>query len=79
MPTPRPIIAASWVEKSGVVITWEARPARPIAVPRPSSAVRIGSPIARTEPKVTSSTIIAAMSPTAVAVPRDVRSACSIA
>ncbi len=72
-------MAASCVAKSGVVITCEARPASPIAVPSPSSAVRIGRPIASSEPNVISSTIIAAINPTAVAVPSDVRSACSIA
>ena len=79
MPTPRPIMAASCVAKSGVEMTCEPRPARPIAVPSPSSAVRIGSPMASTEPKVRSSTIIAAIRPTTVAVPMETFSVCSIA
>ena len=72
-------MAASCVAKSGVERTCEPRPASPIAVPSPKSAVRIGSPIASAEPNVISSTTIAAISPTAVAVPIDTRSTCSIA
>jgi hypothetical protein len=39
MPTPSPIMAASWAEKSGMSITCDASAIAPKAVPRPSSAV----------------------------------------
>ena len=45
----------------------EARPMSPTPVPRPISAVRIGMPMATNEPKVSSSTTIAATIPIAVA------------
>ena len=48
-----------------MLMNCEAMPARPIAVPRPSSAVTIGRPIASAEPNVSSRTIIAAIRPTA--------------
>ena len=79
MPTPSPIIAASSVAKSGMSITCEASPASPIPVPSPSRAVTIGRPIATNEPNVMNRMIIAARSPTAVAVPIDGFCACSIA
>ena len=46
--------------------TCETTPTRPIPVPSPKSAVTIGRPIARNEPKLISRTTIAASSPIAV-------------
>ena len=51
----------------------------PRPVPRPNSAVTIGSPIAITEPNVISRTTIAASRPTAVEMPKPGCSVCSIA
>ena len=45
------------------------RPIRPTPVPSPKSAVTIGSPIARNEPKLISSTTIAASTPMPVSDP----------
>ncbi len=47
-----------------------ASPISPRPVPSPSSAVRMGSPIASSEPKLSSNTTTAAMRPTPVAKPR---------
>ena len=56
--------------------TWVNRAITPRPVPSPNSAVTIGSPIAISEPKVRSSTTIAASSPTAVATPKPDCSVC---
>ena len=63
MPTPIPIIAASCVVNSGATITFDnsAQIANP--QPMPKSAVRIGRPIASSEPNATSRMMIAARSP----------------
>ncbi len=79
MPTPSPIISASSEEKSGMLIRRLPSPIRPRPVPRPSSAVRIGSPIASIEPKLTSSTMTAAPTPTSAVNPIEAWRACSIA
>jgi len=60
MPTPSPIIAASAGVKSLVSSTWVASVTRLSPVPSATSAVTIGRPMATTEPKVSSSTAIAA-------------------
>jgi len=60
-------------------ITRDARAIAPNAVPSPSSAVTIGSPIATNEPKAISSTTIAAARPTAPAAPKETSWTCSIA
>ena len=65
MPTPSPIISASSPAKSGIDITRLRSPISPKPVPSPSSAVAIGRPIASSEPKLISSTTIAAPIPTA--------------
>ena len=72
-------MAASSIAKLGMPISCEARPANPMPVPSPSSAVTIGRPIASSEPKVMNRMIMAASRPTAVAVPSDGFCACSIA
>ena len=59
--------------------TWLPSPITPSPAPRPSSAVRIGRPIASSEPKVMSSTATAASRPIAVAKPRPACWACWIA
>ncbi len=51
----------------------------PSPLPSPNSAVTIGSPIAISEPNVSSSTTIAASSPTAVEMPKPACSVASIA
>ena len=63
MPTPMPIIDASCVVMSGVVNTWldSATSAKP--TPMPNIAVRIGSPIASSEPNAMSRMITAAAMP----------------
>ncbi len=70
MPTPRPIISAKSEEKSTMSTSRLASPISPSPVPSPNSAVRIGSPIASSEPKLSSNTTTAAMRPTPVAKPR---------
>src|SRR6266511_1851855 len=79
MPTPRPIISASSEEKSTMSTRWLPSPITPRPAPRPNSAVTIGRPIASSEPKLSSSTTMAAMSPTPVAKPILVCWACLIA
>ena len=69
MPTPIPIIDANWVAKSGVAITWLRSPTKPRPMPMPKSAMRIGSPIARSEPKATRRITIAARMPMSSAGP----------
>ncbi len=63
MPTPMPIIAATWGTKFGVVRTLAMMPtpARDTAIPM--RAVRIGRPIAMRDPNATSKTTIAAAMP----------------
>ncbi len=79
MPTPSPIIAASSSEKFAVSRTCVPRPIRPAPVPSPKSAVTTGSPMARNEPKLTSSTTIAASTPIPVSEPGGATSVCWIA
>ena len=64
MPTPSPIISASCEEKSGMPSTRLSNLIRPRPVPRPNSALTIGSPIASIDPKLISSTTTAAPIPT---------------
>ena len=78
-PTPSPIIAASSEEKFGVLTTCVNSAISPRPVPRPNSAVTIGSPIAVSEPNVSSSTTTAASRPTPVATPKPSCSVSSIA
>ena len=63
MPTPRPIIARSSGEKVGTLRRWLTRSstAKPIATP--NSAVRMGRPMATTDPKAMSMMMIAAVMP----------------
>src|SRR5581483_6081544 len=63
MPTPRPIIVATSGVNSGVDMNRAITPMRLTAIPMPSSAVAIGSPMATTDPKATSSTTMAASRP----------------
>ena len=72
-------MAASSEEKLGVSTTCVNSAIAPKPVPRPNSAVTIGSPIAVSEPNVSSSTTIAASSPTAVDSPKPTCSVVSIA
>ncbi len=58
---------------------WLTSTTIPIPVPSPKSAVRIGSPIASSEPKLRSSTATAATRPTTMVEPIAVRCTCSIA
>jgi hypothetical protein len=53
MPTPRPIITASVVVKSGMETTWLTRVMIVAPVAMPAMAVPTGRPIASTEPKAT--------------------------
>ena len=63
MPTPRPIIAASCVLKSGIVNTWLPRVTSAMPVNSPNRAVPIGRPMASTEPKAMSRMTTAARMP----------------
>ena len=65
MPTPRPIIAASCGANSAVSKTWVPSVTRLRPTPSANSAVRIGRPIATTEPKVSSRMTTAASRPIA--------------
>ncbi len=64
MPTPMPIIAATCGTKLGVVRTLAMIPTPASETAIPMSAVRIGRPIAMSDPNATSNTTIAAMIPT---------------
>ena len=63
MPTPMPIIEATSGVKSGVEKTCAMTPTPATAMPTPTSAVRIGRPIATTEPNASRSTTTAARMP----------------
>ena len=63
MPTPRPIIAASCVVKSGATIRFESRMISAMPTPTPATATAIGRPIASTEPNETISTTTAKATP----------------
>ncbi len=63
MPTPSPIIAASCGANSAVSKTWVPSVTRLSPTPSANSAVMIGSPIATTEPKVSSRMTTAASRP----------------
>ena len=60
MPTPSPIIAAMAVVKSGMVATFDASATSAMPESRPASAVPMGRPMARTEPKAISRMMTAA-------------------
>ena len=64
MPTPRPIIAATCGAKSGVVKTLARIPTPASEIAMPMIAVRIGRPIAISEPNAKSRMMIAARMPT---------------
>ena len=51
MPTPMPIMAAISGAKVGTTRRWVTSSKRAIPIPRPNSAVMIGSPMATTDPK----------------------------
>ncbi len=72
-------MAASSEEKSGVSTTCVNSAITPRPVPRPNSAVTMGRPMAMSDPNVSSSTTIAASSPTAVEMPKPACSVISIA
>ena len=63
MPTPRPIIATSEVVKSGIGNKLLSTMTSEVPTPKPMSAVPIGRPIARTEPKASTKITIAASRP----------------
>ena len=65
MPTPSPIIVASVGATVGTSAMWLMSVMIDSPATRPNRAVRIGSPIATTVPKVNSSTITAIERPTA--------------
>ncbi|MEO8690331.1 MAG: hypothetical protein ABI611_19205 [Solirubrobacteraceae bacterium] len=65
MPTPRPIMLATAVDQSGTSMTAASRPTAAEEMPRPKSAVTIGSPAAISVPKVSTSTSAAIIRPTA--------------
>ena len=50
MPTPRPIITASSVVKSGIDMKWLPSVIRAVPVPMPKSATPTGRPTASTDP-----------------------------
>ena len=63
MPTPRPIIVATWGVNSGVFMNRARTEMRLTPIPMPSRAVTIGRPMATTDPKATRSTTTAASRP----------------
>ena len=63
MPTPMPIIDATWTVKSGVSTTAAHRPTEPNPMPMPITAVMSGSPAAMIEPKAISRITAAASRP----------------
>ena len=63
MPTPMPIIAASSWPKVGMAMAWLRRSMIAKEIATPKRAVRIGSPMAMTDPKATSRMITAARRP----------------
>ena len=63
MPTPSPIIAASSGEKVGITSRWVSSSSTAMPIASPSSATRIGRPIATTEPKAISMMKMAAVTP----------------
>jgi hypothetical protein len=66
MPTPIPIRPVTATVQSGTSTTFVSRAIRPPDVmPRPTSAIPIGSPAATTDPKAMSSTIAAPRRPSA--------------
>src|SRR5215211_4231066 len=65
MPTPMPIIATPCVVNSGIVSPLAVNCTSAMPVPIPASAVMIGKPAAKTEPKAISSTTNASMTPIA--------------
>src|SRR5215218_1050271 len=65
MPTPMPIIATPCVVDSGIVSPLAVNCTSAMPVPIPASAVMIGKPAAKTEPKAISSTTNASMTPIA--------------
>ena len=60
-----PIMAASWVANSGTEVTWESSSTMAKPTPMPNRAVRIGRPMASTEPKAISRMTTAASRPMA--------------
>ncbi len=78
MPTPSPIISASWGATLDMLVTCVARPMRATPVTRPSPAVISGIPAAIKEPNVSNRITTAASTPTIVAGPMLKPSACSI-
>ena len=69
MPTPMPIMAASWVANSGTEVAWESSSTTAKPTPMPNRAVRMGRPMASTEPKAISRMTMAAMRPIASVLP----------
>jgi hypothetical protein len=63
MPTPRPIIAAIAVAKSGTLVSVASRPMSVALIARPNSAAMIGRPAATTDPNVRTRIIVAANRP----------------
>ena len=64
MPTPMPIIVATWVVKSGVGTAAAHRPSAAIDAITPATAVRMGRPMATTDPNAISRMMAAASRPT---------------
>ena len=64
MPTPMPIMAASSWPKVGTLIPWLMKSMTPKAMATPKRAVRMGRPMAITEPKASSRMMTAARMPT---------------
>ncbi len=64
MPTPMPIMAASSWPKVGTLMPWLRKSTTPKAMATPNRAVRIGRPMAMTEPKASSRMMMAARMPT---------------
>ena len=63
MPTPMPIMAAISGEKVGTTRTWVSSSSSAMPMPSPKSAVRIGRPMATTDPKASSMIRMAAVMP----------------
>ena len=60
-----PIMAASWVANSGTEVAWESSSTMANPTPMPNRAVRMGRPMASTEPKAMSRMTTAASRPMA--------------
>ena len=77
MPTPRPIMIIMSGPKVGTVTRWLSATRIPKLMPMPTRAVRIGRPMATTDPKASSMTTTAATSPIITLDPGAAETTCS--